>query len=296
MRVYSKLLSYKGEKIFSLIFVIIGLIILVPGLIGLKSYNDKKEKYIEKDAAIIDYSINEEYLKAIIVQYEVDGEIYTKQDNIYTSDPKEIGETISIYYNPNNPDDIILQKDFFSKYFYIILGGTFTFIGLVFLGVFYLRNKKSNKEIIQTENLTDKQAILIGVGFVVLGIILLILHFYFNYRYNLKNEKFIETNAIVIEHVSKKNDDGNTVTALIIQYEVDGKTYTKNDNTYTSNPKKIGSTITIKYNPDKPSETLFGKTILNYILLILGSGFVFIGVITSIVIYKVSKETNKQEV
>lgn len=50
------------------------------------------------------------YYYTPIIEFEAQGEIYQLKD-AETNDPKDIGEKITIYYNPENPEDFVTPEN-----------------------------------------------------------------------------------------------------------------------------------------------------------------------------------------
>ena len=142
---FSKQLHPKWGILFSLIFFIIGIVILLFGYKESEKYNEKSKKYIQIDAYVVDYAYSESdegnTTKAIIVEYEVDGKTYRKQSSVYTSNPKSIESVEKIKYNPENPEDIIFEKNETSFVLYLV-GAVFTFVGLLLTIIFAIVTKK----------------------------------------------------------------------------------------------------------------------------------------------------------
>lgn len=124
----------------------------------------------------------------------------------------------------------------------------------------------------------------LGTMFMLFGLVLIIDH-------HEKSKVYIETISTVIEH---KQEDENTY-YYVVEYEVDGKTYTKTSDVATSNPKKIGKEISIKYNPDNPSEAIWTKDYDTIILPIISVIFIVACVILFAASGKVKKYNIKKE-
>lgn len=116
--------------LFGLVFAIIGVGLLVFSIFTIKSYNEKNKTYVETNSVVIDYARNDEGLVAIIVEYTVDDETYTKQSNAYSNTPKSIGTKVKIKYNPNNPSEAIWVNDS-TNIILPLMGGIFTLVGII---------------------------------------------------------------------------------------------------------------------------------------------------------------------
>ena len=108
----------------------------------------------------------------------------------------------------------------------------------------------------------------------VAGIGLLIYSFYTIRDYNEKNKKYIETESYVVDYYEK--DDAKYP---IVEYNVDGKTYRNTSHVGSSFPKKIGSKVMIKYNPNNPEQIIWEKDSTNIIVPIFGIVFIICGVL-----------------
>ena len=113
-------ISYKSEAkemkpwqavLFGLIFIVVGAGLLFFSIKTINEYKEKDAKFIEITSKVIDYDRNSDDLEAIIVEYVVDGQTYTMTSNTYSSNPKDIGESVSIKYNPEDPSDAIWTND-----------------------------------------------------------------------------------------------------------------------------------------------------------------------------------------
>ena len=104
--------------------IIIGCIVLLVSfaVIGWGTYNfieNEKayDNFVKTQATIIDYEVREmwddmekKYYYTPIIEFEAQGEIYQLKD-AETNDPKDIGEKITIYYNPENPEDFVTPEN-----------------------------------------------------------------------------------------------------------------------------------------------------------------------------------------
>lgn len=97
--------------IFGLLFVIVGVGLGIFAANSISSYNEKDSAFVETVAEVIQYKYNSDGLRAIVVEYEVDGNTYTKVSNSYSSSPKSIGTEVGIKYDPINPSDAIWSSD-----------------------------------------------------------------------------------------------------------------------------------------------------------------------------------------
>lgn len=91
--------------------IVVGLIILLIGVgIGIFTFlsykQDLKQKdYLKIEATISDKKTDEDGFDTYTITYDVEGKTYT-HDDIFAIEDGEIGSSVKIYYNPNNPDEI----------------------------------------------------------------------------------------------------------------------------------------------------------------------------------------------
>lgn len=128
-------LGQGGTKVFSIIFLIIGIIVLVFGIWSYATFAKKSETYLSTNGMVVEYKYststddygNTEQLRAEVVDYRVDGETYTCSSKTYSSNAKSIGTTMEVKYNPEDPSDAYLAKDK-GSWLIIAVGGTFTLV------------------------------------------------------------------------------------------------------------------------------------------------------------------------
>lgn len=149
-----------------------------------------------------------------------------------------------------------------------------------------------------------KISVIMLIIFIIVGSILVLLGIK-----NISNQKdrvngYIEIEASYVDkHIySSKatstfeyeynNVESDTLYSLIYSYTVDGKKYTISTDYGTNIIPKVGSTKTIKYNPDNPSEAIFVDGYgINSLFLFLGAIFVVFPIII-IVAMTFNKENN----
>ena len=123
-----------------MVFVIIGLALFIP------AYSHQQE-YIPTKAEIIQiyYKGNDNH--AVIVQYTVDGTVYTSELNLYSSS-FSVGQEIDILYAPENPQKISAKDSAALSLIFTGVGAIFALIG--FFGIFVkLRKKALRKHLIE---------------------------------------------------------------------------------------------------------------------------------------------------
>lgn len=130
--------------IFGLIFTLCGVALLFYSFQTIKTYKEKDAKYIEVTAEVVDYKENSEGLLAIVAEYEVDGEKYSKTGSTFSNSPQSIGSKVAIKYNPINPKDAIWKNDSTNLVLPLVSTG-FTLVGLLIFITGILGFKKKNK-------------------------------------------------------------------------------------------------------------------------------------------------------
>lgn len=141
--------------IFGLVFTLCGVALLFYSFQTIKDYKEKDAKYIEVSAEVVDYRENSEGLLAIIAEYEVDGEKYTKTGSTYSNSPKSIGSKVSVKYNPINPKDSIWKNDSTNLVLPLVSTG-FTLVGLLIFVIGIIGFKGKNKKEIDNNDDVNK--------------------------------------------------------------------------------------------------------------------------------------------
>ena len=119
------------------------------------------------------------------------------------------------------------------------------------------------------------QILIMGLIFTTAGIIMIFFSISTIKTYNEKNEKYIETNATVVDYAY----DNDGLQAIIVEYSVNRQKYRKQSNSYSNMPKSIGTEVSIKYNPNNPQDAIWTNDSTNIILPILASIFTIVGII-----------------
>lgn len=118
------------------------------------------------------------------------------------------------------------------------------------------------------------QGFLLGLIFAIIGFAILCSSVSSIKVYNEKNETYIETNSKVVDYTY--NDEG--LQAIIVEYVVDGQTYKKYSNTYSTAAQSIGTEVSIKYNPNNPNDAIWTVDSNNIVLPLFGIAFLLIGI------------------
>ena len=139
--------TLKKGKIVGVVFgIIVAIVSVITILIGIvfvnlsKSVSEseavKKETFIPTEATIVNMvrvkdSIGGAYTDHdwhVYIEFDVDGRRYSTELNHYNSD-MSIGQKVNILYNPDNPEDIIYEKNS------AIFTASFSVIGIVIAAV-----------------------------------------------------------------------------------------------------------------------------------------------------------------
>ncbi len=141
-------MSNKAAYIFGgCFFFVIGLVFFVFGCFMLDEQLTVS-KYVQIDAVIVDHSSHHERDEGTdhivyndIVEYEVDGVVYRKTCDYggYRREPDNIGQTRVVYYNPDDPTDVIFKTEvrtiLIVACFCAMVIGTFMFVFLLCKGI-----------------------------------------------------------------------------------------------------------------------------------------------------------------
>lgn len=118
-------------------------------------------------------------------------------------------------------------------------------------------------------------------GMIIMGVIILIiasaLLFAGNHFAN-STEGFIKTEGYVVDYHERWDSDSGYMYSEIVEYTVNGKTYTKSSSSSSTYPKSIGSKMTVEYNPRNPNDAVVGGTTRNIMIYVIGGIFALVGV------------------
>ena len=126
---------------------------------------------------------------------------------------------------------------------------------------------------------------------ILLGVGVLAFASYYTVATRKKLNRYVEISAVVIDYketISETDDSYHILYAEIVQYQVDGVTYTATNSASSNSPKRKGSTLKIAYNPDDPADCIFvsSSNILVIVLFVLGAGFSAIGILFAVRLVK----------
>ena len=133
-----------------------------------------------------------------------------------------------------------------------------------------------------------------GIKFIyfagLMALIALISGVYFSF---FQSRGFIKTEGIIVDYEEEHNSGEENDYYPIVEYSVDGTTYTEKLDS-SGNPKNLGNTITIYYNPDDPTIIHNNFTIGRY-LMVVGSVLLLIIIFSSIRELKDRKQSKETQ-
>ena len=122
------------NKIFGILTIIIGLVVLIFSINDIKKNNEKQKTYIETTATVVGYEECElddnDIGQRFIAEYQIDRNKYQIVSNTCGTVTKGLNKKVSIKYNPNNPSDAIFANDK-SVYIAAAVGVIFIICGFV---------------------------------------------------------------------------------------------------------------------------------------------------------------------
>ncbi len=149
----NKLFTFMRESQTARFLIPVGLILTIFGIVMLV-INIKNQNYIKTESTVIDVKMTQEaYVDndgnqveaeySATVKYTVDDKDYT--DTLDNVGKHNIGDTITIYYNPNNPSQITQTKSIILP-IVIIVGGIASLTGGIISAVNAVKRRKKMKE------------------------------------------------------------------------------------------------------------------------------------------------------
>ncbi len=147
----------KVVKIVMAIFFFVGALFVVLGFFLWNETNSFMKSAKKTEATIT--RINERYHGDgdsdydVYVSYFVDGKSYNEELNTYNSSMRE-GKNVTIYYNPDNPSEIMSGDSSFIVIIFLIIGSIFVLIPLIWFTINF-RKKRKKKRIIEYGHLID---------------------------------------------------------------------------------------------------------------------------------------------
>ncbi|MDE7439501.1 MAG: ribosome biogenesis GTP-binding protein YihA/YsxC [Clostridia bacterium] len=124
----------------------------------------------------------------------------------------------------------------------------------------------------------------VGVIGLVIGIGMLVFAIWYLTDTLTKDDKYIRIEATVVEIATVRTHDSEHggykyLYAEVVEYTVDGKTYRKQNNSSSTHPKKVGSKMTVAYDPQNPKNCFFPSSnyTVSVLMFVLSAGFTAAG-------------------
>ena len=157
MRFGIKCSPKKTVLLIGCIFAVVGIAFLTAGGLVWKSRMDFMDRAETTDAVITDISVDSyrsngknRNSRSVFISYSVDGEEYARELNEYNSN-MYVGQHITIYYDPENPGDVITDS-LFLPVFFSGMGGLFALLGCIFIPV-TVRSLTKRKKLLEKGDL-----------------------------------------------------------------------------------------------------------------------------------------------
>ena len=129
----------------SLRCIIIGMVVFIFSIVMLISDVQFTKTAVKIDAEIIDREHSPKHDSYHIVEFSVDNEIYSGRIGVLNNLGKEIGDTVTIYYNSKEPSDF-RSASIIPAVFYGGLGFISLLIGVIPIIGQKVSKKKCNKK------------------------------------------------------------------------------------------------------------------------------------------------------
>lgn len=127
--------------IFPIIFGILGIVFFIVGMVITKKINKREKNCTEKTHGTVinlvkhksyDKDVGPRYSWHPVFEYEIRNMKYMKEYKYGSDKPKyEIGQSVELYYNPEDYNDFYIKGDTLPK----TLGLIFTILGAIFLNI-----------------------------------------------------------------------------------------------------------------------------------------------------------------
>lgn len=135
-------------NIIWIVFLILGIVFVgIAVMIHINDSNFKKNA-MKTEATIIDIreytDYDDEIEHDVFIEYRVQGNVYNKELDYYSSSMR-IGGSVTIYYDPKNPNDFVSEGASIGIIACSIIGAIFAIIGSVLVGSSILKKSKKNK-------------------------------------------------------------------------------------------------------------------------------------------------------
>ena len=138
----------------------------------------------------------------------------------------------------------------------------------------------------------------IGISMLAISLILGIISGVIIAKYYNKKQTYIQNIGVVTGYSTRTelinqddhiNSEEYLTYAPIIEFEVDGKSYSVQYTSYVTNPPALNTEMSLRYNRDNPTDVIFDKDIERIILPVVSAMFLVSG-ITLIIFGKVKSK------
>lgn len=130
-------------KLLGIIFAFIGALFVVVGIFAYKVGNDFKKTAVSTKAEIMNIQSYDDSHN-VLVEFDVDGQTYTGQLNYYDNS-MYVGKEVTVYYNPDNPNDFRGADYVWGYLIFVLVGSIFFIIGMIFVIVTVVKGGKRKK-------------------------------------------------------------------------------------------------------------------------------------------------------
>ena len=126
------------------------------------------------------------------------------------------------------------------------------------------------------------QEVIVGIIFIIIGVVSLILGKNLMVENNEKSKTFIEVTGYVVDYEYQDRYDYESPASEIVEYVVDGETYRVTSSVSSTNPRSRGTEVLLMYNPSDPSDVIWVNDEGNLIILIVAVIFIIGGIYITI--------------
>lgn len=132
-----------GSKAGLIVGMVFGIVLIVIGVIMMRTQNDGIKNGIEVTATVSDWVYKGDDMYSVEYEYIIDGKIYHAVSNSSSNMPALIGSKKTIYVDKNNYNKIVENQSWF---FYIFIGlGIAAFVAGI-AGFFIKRYRQSQEQ------------------------------------------------------------------------------------------------------------------------------------------------------
>ena len=133
---------------FFAIFAIAG---LGSGMLGFSMQLDRNHMIsagIKTTGTVVDHAHSKKSVASVVQYKDRNGTTWTYRSHFYTNiNPDKIGDVVTVYYDPNNPEDVVLEHEGLSSLLPFIF--LFTHGGIGFGGLYWLEKKRRRYQWLQ---------------------------------------------------------------------------------------------------------------------------------------------------